>query len=249
MIDDGWFQSQHQQLQSLMPDPKKFPNGFKPLIQKLKTQYRIKYTGVWHAFDGYWNGIDPASALRNQYKKQLFSWNQQENVDKDDSPTATYYFIKPEKEDIFQFYNKWHQYLKGEGFDFVKVDNQLVAERMSVDNYPLFDLSSKMHEALYRSVNKTFNGAIINCMDMTAEAYLNFGISAVARTVEDYFPYEKGETYNLQRGNAAAHILQAIYNSIYFSQIVYTDYDMFQSHNPNARIGTNIKQRTYLLNR
>jgi hypothetical protein len=71
-------------------------------------------------------------------------------------------------------------------------------------------------------------------MDMTADAYLNFESSAVARTSEDYFPYEPNETYNLQKGNAAAHVLQAIYNSIYFGQMVYPDFDLFQSHNPNA---------------
>lgn len=236
LVDDGWFQTAHSQLQSLSPDPTKFPNGFKPMIQKLKSQYGIKYTGVWHAFDGYWNGIDPESPLGKQYKNQLFSWNQHERIDDDNSPVATYYFIKPEADNLFAFYNKWHQFLKGEGFDFVKVDNQLVSERMAVNNYPIFDLSGQIHQAMYRSVKKNFNGAIINCMDMTADAYLNFGTSATARTVEDYFPYEKGETYNLQRGNAAAHVLQAVYNSIYFSQMVFTDYDMFQSHNPNAAL-------------
>jgi raffinose synthase len=105
---------------------------------------------------------------------------------------------------------------------------------MAVDNYPIFDLSAAMHKALYASAEANFNGAVLNCMDMTADAYLNFGSSAVARAVEDYFPYEKGENYNLQKGNAAAHIVQAIYNSIYFSQMVYPDFDMFQSHNPNA---------------
>lgn len=234
LVDDGWFQQQHSQLQSFQPDPQKFPNGFKPLIQKLKTQYGIKYTGLWHAFDGYWNGIDPASPLGRRYKNKLFSWQQPERVDVDSSPVQTYYFIKPEKDYLYGFYNDWHGYLKKEGFDFVKVDNQLVAERMAVANYPLFNLSDKMHTALYQSINKHLNGAVINCMDMTAEAYLNFGPSAVARAVEDYFPYEKGETYNLQRGNAAAHVLQALYNSLYFSQMVFPDFDMFQSHNPNA---------------
>ncbi len=234
LVDDGWFQHNHSQLQSLSPDPKKFPNGFKPLIQKLKTQYGVKYAGLWHAFDGYWNGIDPASPLGKEYASQLFSWTQKERVDDSTSPVATYSFIKPEGDNLFNFYDRWHSYMKAEGFDFIKVDNQLVAERMAVNNYPLFDLSGKMHEALYRSVNKNFGGGVINCMDMTADAYLNFGPSATARTVEDYFPYERGETYNLQRGNAAAHLLQAIYNSVYFSQMVYTDYDMFQSHNPNA---------------
>ncbi|HXX64265.1 MAG TPA: Sip1-related alpha-galactosidase, partial [Bacteroidota bacterium] len=33
---------------------------------------------------------------------------------------------------------------------------------------------------------------------------------------------------------AAAHVLQAAYNSLYFSQMVFPDFDMFQSHHPNA---------------
>ncbi|HEX8314928.1 MAG TPA: Sip1-related alpha-galactosidase, partial [Flavisolibacter sp.] len=234
LVDDGWFQHQGSQLQSLLPDPKKFPAGFKPLVQKLKSQYGVKYAGVWHAFNGYWNGIDAASPFGRQYGNKLFSWTQKERVDIENSPAKTYSFLKPEGNNLYQFYDTWHQYLKGEGFDFIKVDNQLVAERMAVNNYPVFELSEKMHQALYQSANKYFSDAVINCMDMTADAYLNFGTSAVARAVEDYFPYEKGENYDLQRGNAAAHVLQAVYNSLYFSQMVYPDYDMFQSHNPNA---------------
>jgi raffinose synthase len=56
----------------------------------------------------------------------------------------------------------------------------------------------------------------------------------VARAAEDYFPYKEGETYNMQKGNAAAHVTQALYNSIYFSQMVFPDFDMFQSHHPDA---------------
>jgi hypothetical protein len=234
LVDDGWFQHKDGQLLSLQPDTVKFPNGFRPLIKKLKGQFHIKYVGIWHAFNGYWNGIDPDSKLGAQYKKELFSWKQKEKVHIDTSAIKTYYFLNPRSNGIHQFYESWHQYLKNQGFDFVKVDNQLVPEKMAVDNFPIFDLSEKMHEALYKSINKYFNGAVINCMDMTADAYLNFGSSAVARSVEDYFPYEKGETYNLQKGNAAAHVLQAIYNAIYFSQMVYPDFDMFQSHHPNA---------------
>ncbi|MEO8406351.1 MAG: Sip1-related alpha-galactosidase [Chitinophagaceae bacterium] len=234
LVDDGWFQHKESRLQSIQPDPKKFPNGFRSMNERLKKQFGIRYTGIWHAFDGYWNGIDPNSALGKHYKNQLFSWTQKEKVDVASSVSKTYYFIKPTSDSLFSFYQRWHRYLKAQGFDFVKVDNQLVAERMAVNNYPLFDLSAAMHKALYKSIDQTFNGAVINCMDMTADAYLNFGSSAVARAEEDYFPYEKDETYNLQRGNAAAHVLQAVYNSLYFSQMVFPDFDMFESHNPNA---------------
>ena len=235
LVDDGWFQHKDRQLQSFQPSATHFPNGFKPIIDKLKKQYGVKYMGVWHAFDGLWNGIDPASALGKHYAPALFSWTQKQNPDRDASPLKTYHFIKPDSDSLNAFYNDWHRYLKQQGFDFVKVDNQLVVEKMAVNNYPIFTLSDSMHKALYRSVNKHFNGATINCMDMTADAYLNFGTSAVARASEDYFPYEVGETYNLQRGNAAAHVLQAIYNTIYFGQMVYPDFDLFQSHNPNAK--------------
>jgi raffinose synthase len=229
LIDDGWFQQKNQQLESFYPDPVKFPNGFKPMISRLKQDYGLKYAGIWHAFDGYWNGIDPDGELGKRYAGQLFSWEQQ-----DGKGIRKYYFIKPTSDSLKKFFDAWHRYFKEQGFDFVKVDNQLVSERMAVNNYPIFQLSDSIHKAIYRSVNKYFNGAIINCMDMTADAYLNFANTAVARGVEDFFPYKQGETYNLQAGNAAAHVLQAVYNNIYFSQMVFSDFDMFQSHHPDA---------------
>ena len=229
LIDDGWLQQKDQQLQSFYPDPVKFPNGFKPMINRLKTDFGIRYAGVWHAFNGYWNGIDPEGPLGKRYAGQLFEWAQQNG-----NEIKKYSFIKPGSDSLKKFFDAWYHYFKDQGFDFIKVDNQLVSERMAMNNYPIFQLADSIHKALYRSVNKYFNGAMINCMDMTADAYLNFDNSAVARGVEDYFPYKPDETYNLQAGNAAAHVLQAVYNNIYFSQMVFTDFDMFQSHHPNA---------------
>jgi hypothetical protein len=232
LVDDGWFQNRDKRLQSFHPNPEQFPNGFKPVIDKLRENYGIKYMGVWHTINGLWNGIDPSSALGKRFGPSLFTWTQKVNPDRDS--TGTYSFIRPDSDSLNLFFDEWHQYLKQEGFNFVKVDNQVVIERMARNNYPIFTLSDSIHRALYRSVDKYFDGAILNCMDMTAEAYFNFGSTAVARSEEDYFPYEPGETYNLQRGNAAAHVLQAVYNSIYFGQMVYPDFDIFQSHNPNA---------------
>ena len=235
LIDDGWFQSKDGQLQSQLPDPEKFPNGFIGMNTRLKKDFGIKYTGIWHAFNGYWNGIDPESEIGKQYKKDLFSWVQGGGTWPDTaSDKKTYYFIKPETEALSKFYNTWYSYFKQQGFDFTKVDNQLVAERMALNNYPVFSLSANIHQAIYKASDKYFKGTLINCMDMTPDAYLNFGTSAVARTVEDYFPYKKNEGYNMQEGNAADHVLQAIYNSIYFSQMVYPDFDMFESGSPNA---------------
>jgi len=227
LVDDGWFQSKNSQLQSQLPNPQKFPNGFRNMNKRLKQDFGIKYTGVWHAFNGYWDGIDPNSELGKLYKNDLFKY---------DSDNDPHYFIKPGSEALIKFYDSWYSYFKQQGFDFTKVDNQVSAADMAKNNYPVFSFSERVHHALYLASDKYFNGALINCMDMVPDAYFNFGSSAVARSEEDYFPYQKGEGYDLQHGNASAHVLQAIYNSIYFSQMVYPDFDMFESDNPNAEI-------------
>jgi hypothetical protein len=231
LIDEGWFDQDGSRLNAFTPNPAKFPNGFKSLTSKLKNQYGLKYVGIWHAYDGYWNGINADSKLGQWYKSELFSWIQNERVEVPSKP-VTYSFIKPESDSLKTFYETWHKYLVGEGFDFIKVDNQLVSERMSVGTYPIWKIADKMHQALYASTFKNFNGAIINCMDMTNEAFYNFGKSAVARTVEDYFPERDGGVgYTLEKGGPAAHVLMALYNSLYFSQMVFTDFDMFESNN------------------
>ncbi|MGE5427405.1 MAG: Sip1-related alpha-galactosidase [Methylococcaceae bacterium] len=234
LIDDGWFDQQGNQLNAFTPNREKFPNGFKPLTSKLKSDYKLKYVGIWHAYNGYWNGINPDSPLGKRYQKELFTWTQNERADVP-SKAVTYSFIRPTSDSLRAFYDDWHRYFVREGFDFVKVDNQLVTERMSVDTYPIDLMAQKMHEALYASVFKNFGGAVINCMDMTNEAFYNFGRSAVARTVEDYFPERDGGVgYTLEKGGAAAHVLMALYNSLYFGQMVYTDFDMFESDNTYA---------------
>ena len=73
-------------------------------------------------------------------------------------------------------------------------------------------------------------------MALNTDAFYHFGSTAVARCSEDYFPYSPKETYNLTRGNAAAHITQCLYNNLYLSQMVYTDMDMFQTYNPNGEM-------------
>jgi raffinose synthase len=223
LIDDGWLSTNNGKLNSFTPNPQKFPNGFKPLISKLKKENGIKHVGIWHAYNGYWNGINPDSAIGIMFKNDLFTY-------KDNANTLS--FIKADSLALNKFYDNWHTHLANEGISFIKVDNQLVGERMCVDNYPLDFLSKKMHEALNTSVFKHFDGGLINCMDMTNEAFYNFGNSAIARGVEDYFPERDGGVgYNLEKGGAAAHVLMALYNSLYFSQMVWSDFDMFESHN------------------
>ena len=190
---------------------------------------------MWHAFDGYWSGINPESQLGREFKSSLFSWKEKIRPDVDTSALRTCYFISPAAKSLAKFYEEFHKYLKSQGFSFIKVDNQLVTEKMAPDNFPIFYGAEKYHQALNKSAAKYFNNAIINCMDMTAEAYLNFGNTAVARAEDDYWPeYDTLHAKNYWLGRACEHVLQEVYNTLYFGQMVYPDFDMFESVNPGA---------------
>ncbi|HUI63791.1 MAG TPA: Sip1-related alpha-galactosidase, partial [Bacteroidota bacterium] len=234
LVDDGWIDQTDGMLNSFEPDRKRFPEGFKGLIDTLKMRYHLKNVGVWHALNGHWRGINPNSRLATKYGDEFIDWVEQADLGAGNVGWKRCYFLSPSAESLGAFYEAFHRRLRDQGFSFVKVDNQLIVERIAVGNFPLWDGAESYHAALNASVARTFDNTLINCMDMTADAYLNFGTTSVARAVEDYFPYKEGESYDLQRGNAAAHVLQAVYNSLYFSQMVFPDFDMFQSHNPNA---------------
>lgn len=241
VLDDGHFQAVDNQLQSLQPNTIKFPGGFKPLVDRLINDHGLKHVGLWHAFDAYWNGIDPQSELGKKHTSELFSWTQTTSPTDTSGKLVTYSFLKPDPDILNPYFDTYYADLKAAGISLLKVDNQLVAERMAKDNYPVWDLATAIHNAINTGAAKHFDNALINCMDMTNDAFLNFGTTAVARSVEDYFPYKPSETYDLQEGNAAAHCLQAIYNALWFGEMVFPDFDMFESTNPNAALHASVR--------
>lgn len=233
-VDDGYFQHREQRLLSFDADRTKFPKGLAPMVQRLKAEFGIRYVGIWVAFNGYWHGIAPEGEVGRAYSSDLFNWRELQDRTNPKSEIRTNSFVRPDRPALRRYYDQHLGQRAAEGFDFIKVDHQSAVERMAVNNFPIWQLATAMHEELNRAAAKHFDNAVINCMDMTADAYFNFGQTAVARAVEDYFPYEPGETYNYQKGNAAAHVGQAIYNALYFSQVSIPDFDMFETTNPNA---------------
>lgn len=232
LFDDGWFDETNTQrkLNSFCPNKIKFPNGFRPVISTLEKEYHISDVGVWHALDGYWNGIDPDSPLGTKYRRYFFSWPKENTT-----PTGRNYFITPDSKGIREFYDDFESSLSDQGFSFVKVDNQSVLRSMAPGNFPIFRGGEEFHEALNTAVAKYFRNRIINCMAMTPEAYLNFGPTAIARDGDDYTPqYDKTHPRNFWFERAGQHVLDEMYNSIYFSNMVYLDFDEFESINPAA---------------
>jgi hypothetical protein len=235
-VDDGYFDHREQRLRSFTPDSAKFPRGFAPVIAELRAKHGIKHVGAWLAIDGYWHGIDPASPLGREYAADLFTWTERSEPANPASTARTNSFIRPDRGGMRSFYDAHLASLRSQGFDVIKVDNQLVVERMARLNFPIWTLATVMHDGINAAAARHFGNAMINCMDLTADAYFNFGTTPVARAVEDYFPYKPDETYDLEKGNAAAHVLQAVINALYVGQLAIPDFDMFESTNLNARM-------------
>lgn len=234
IIDDGWMQITGEwgkgSLAALEVSRTKFPNGFKAFVKHVKEEYKVEDVGVWHAFNGYWSGIDTSTVLGQKYKNSLMPY--QDRVTWGDAPISTFYMPTPKSSEGEKFYSEWYAYLKGEGMSFVKVDNQLICDRVAKNNLPFWNAATQAKANVQNAIQKYFNGNVINCMDMTVDVVYNFGTSPIARAEEDYLPEVKD--YKLSGGNAASHVLCAGYNSLWMSPMVWPDYDMFQTHHINA---------------
>lgn len=234
LIDDGWSQVSAYgtgMLQALEVEKSKFPKGLKNTVSIAKNKYGVQNVGVWHAFNGYWAGIDSNSEIGKKYANMLVSY--QDKVAWADKPVSTFYAPSPKNNAGFQFYNDWYTYLKSEGIDFVKVDNQLVADRMCRNNFTFAEGATNLHHNVQNAVRTHFDSHVINCMDMTTDAVYNYKNSAVARSSEDFFP--ENTSYKIDAGNAAIHVMCNVFNATWWSQMVFPDYDMFQTHHPQAQ--------------
>jgi raffinose synthase len=232
LIDDGWLTVDDEKLVAFHPDEKKFPGGFRPLVEELK-QYGVEHLGVWHTMNAYWEGIKKDSELYNHFKDDMHTYNDRIIWLHDNF--SDMYMPSPLKGAATEFFDQWYSYLKSEGISFVKVDNQDMVSRAANENLSLQESGALYEKALQDNAFKHFNGNIINCFDMVPAVLYHFGSSALARGSEDYFPSDNDDNYKMAYScNAAAHVLMCQINSIWFSQFVFPDFDMFQTHRPNA---------------
>ncbi|MBM7582951.1 hypothetical protein JOD02_001820 [Caldicoprobacter guelmensis] len=214
IVDDGWSETRERKLWSFQADRGKFPNGLGNLVKNLKGQYGISWVGVWHTFTGYWDGIHPDSDIAKEYK---------DNIMKTKGGRLLPY---PDAERGFPFWNAWHTYLKKQGVDFVKVDNQSALVLFVKNNMAIGTAACGMHGALEASVALNFNGWAINCMGMAAENMWNRRITAVSRSSDDFLPQDVS--------SFKEHAMQNAYNCFIYGNLIWGDWDMWWTYNKVA---------------
>ncbi len=206
LIDDGWLSAKEELLCGFMPDKEKFPNGFREMIQDIKSKGDIRWFGVWHAFGGYWGGVLPGSDLDFLERPYL-------------SKTVNGKLV-PSPGTGERFYRDWYQELRREGIDFVKVDGQSAVPYYFENTLPVSEAARGMNQALEGGASY-MDGAIINCMGMAMENILARPTSAISRNSDDFVPDKEN--------GFAEHLLQNAYNAVYHNELYCCDWDMFWS--------------------
>ncbi len=214
MIDDGWLDVKEKGLMSFEADQKKFPNGLASLIEVLKSNYGVRWVGVWHTLFGYWAGIHPDSAIVQEFGEFVYK-------------TAKGRFIPyPRADKGFGFWNAFHRSLRHSGVDFVKVDSQGSINSFLFHHIPDGRSAYEMHTALEASAGLHFDQQLINCMGMESENIWFRPSSSVSRNSDDFVP---GKEISFKE-----HAFQNAYNSLYHHVLYWGDWDMFWTNHEEA---------------
>lgn len=215
LMDDGWLSVHGQRLYDLGPEKEKFPEGFADMIREIKESSRIDWFGVWHAFGGYWGGLEPGSKAALQEAGHLIE------------TTNGKLLPHPTPEKGYGFFRDWYERLRAEGIDFVKVDGQSAVKNYYENHLPVCRAAKGAHQALEGAAAAYMGGRLINCMGMAMENILGRPGSGLVRNSDDFVPDNEN--------GFAEHLLQNCYNALYHDMLYYCDWDMFWTSHPDAR--------------
>lgn len=220
ILDDGWLDRERDYLNDFPPDKSKFPNGLAPMIAAAKQKYGVSFFGIWHAFQGYWGGLNPKGNLFNRYRTvhnrgDIRPWKPTE---------MDLYLVHPD--DIYRFYQDFHRYLREQGADMVKVDGQSATEIFTHGVLPRGATMRTMQHALQGSVQTQFEGNVIHCMSNGSDVAYNLISTSGWRNSDDYFP-KKPESHG-------RHVYMNAINALWTSHFSWPDWDMFWSGHPEG---------------
>ena len=199
-------------LHDFEPDPIRFPNGLKAVIDDIKS-YGIS-VGMWLPTTGYWRGIEPDSPAYDKLEDYL--------IETDDG------VLVPDWQEYksYLYYKTIHEYFKRCGCDFVKIDNQSMYNRFYNRLAPIGKAAREFHNGMEASVGAHFDNNMINCMGMSSEDMFNRRVSPISRCSGDFLPENREWFIN--------HILQCSYNSLVQGQFYWCDWDMWWTDDGQA---------------
>lgn len=228
IIDDGWQDygptpTGESRLRSLATSPQRFPDGLAPVVREAKERFGVGTVMVWHAFHGYWGGVDDDAFARYGAATRGRS-NGVELLRR--APHANHQWwghyagvIPPQG--IAAFYEDLHRGLAEAGIDGVKVDVQAMIEGLSTGLGGRVAMSGAYRRALEASARRHFAGRLINCMSHANDLIYQTADSVLMRSSDDFYP--------AKTAMHGEHLQTNAHFGLWFGQFVHPDWDMFHS--------------------
>ena len=206
LIDDGHIANKNRQLTSLVPDKKRFPNGWMRIMNR-KQADKIRWIGLWYSLSGYWLGISADNDFPPEIRQTLYAYNGS--------------LLPGTSTDKIEAWYEYHiRTMKEYGFDFLKIDNQSFTLPLYMGGTQVIRQAKDCNLALEHQTHRLQMG-LMNCM---AQNVLNMDhtlYSSVTRVSIDYKKYDENM--------AKSHLFQSYTNTLMQGQTVWPDHDMFHS--------------------
>ncbi len=204
---------QHEsEMRDFAADGERFPQGLEKTVSYLH-ENGVK-VGVWYPVTGYWHGVKKDGALYKKTKDCLIA------------VSGDRFVVAPEYEKARKFFDYINGVLKAAGVDFIKVDNQSCYELYYKGVKSIGSAAKEFQRAVEDSAIEYFSGNVINCMGMDEACMLNREKTAVSRASDDFMPEDAAWF--------SKHILQCAYNSLFYGEIYYSDWDMWWTDDGQA---------------
>lgn len=231
ILDDGWQDYQkiptgEEQLVSLSPNQEQFGGDLRPTVRMAKDEFKIRTLLVWHAFLGYWGGVNGAALPDYEVRNQERDFGP--GMLKIQPNCNTQWWghavgvVPPER--VGKFYGDYHRRLAAQGVDGVKVDSQSMIESVAHGLEGRVALTRTYRTALEKSTKKHFYGRLINCMASAMETYYGSPRSTLMRTSDDFYPNKPT--------SHGKHVYCNAQVGLWFGEFMQPDWDMFQSAHP-----------------
>ncbi|KAM5547653.1 stachyose synthase [Rosa sericea] len=211
--------------------------GMKAFTSDLRTKYKgLDDIYVWHALCGAWGGVKPGATHLNA---KVTAVNVSSGLDGSMIDLAVVKLIEggiglvhPDQAD--DFFNSMHSYLSEVGITGVKVDVIHSLEFLCEEHGGRLELSKAYYKGLTSSLVNNFNGTgLISSMQQCNDFFfLGTKQISIGRVGDDFW-FRGGDgdpmaVYWLQ----GVHMIHCAYNSMWMSQFIQPDWDMFQSEHP-----------------
>jgi raffinose synthase len=224
IVDDGWLDRCGDYLNTFSPASAAFPDGLSEFSSFIRRTFGVRMFGVWHAFQGYWGGVNPRGPLGGRFRTvanrgRIRPWEKEKDEECD------LFLVHPEE--AAGFYAEFYRSLKASGIDFVKVDGQSATEVFSEGVLGRVGVMRAYQQAFQTAGVREFGVELLHCMAHGNDVIWHCRHSNAMRSSDDYRPLHDASWQQ-------QHIHDNAYNSFLIGEVAVPDWDMFQSHRPHS---------------